>query len=202
MADWTFLRVSLWVCGTCVGLGYKGLQGGGAIIGKYHNDKISDTQVAAGSHMFWLCPHFTNLLRWILLSRRARPQYCHYFGGHHRASQKKVLFGNQNEQRQVGNGRGRGAAVNPALSTNFLVPPPALIPNLLKRAPTDHFDFRRMLFFGTSCRFKPSKLFIITLPSTYLLGKFCMASGTISHIYDFQAVVLMPGHRCEHLKYL
>jgi len=37
-------RVSLWLYGTCVGLGYKGLQGGGAIIGKCHDNKISDTQ--------------------------------------------------------------------------------------------------------------------------------------------------------------
>ena len=38
-------RVFLWVSGRPVGLGYKGTQGGGAIIGRTHQQKISDPQV-------------------------------------------------------------------------------------------------------------------------------------------------------------
>ena len=38
-------RVSLWVHGKPVGFGYKGLQGGGTLIGRTHNKTISDPQV-------------------------------------------------------------------------------------------------------------------------------------------------------------
>ena len=67
--------MSLWVNGEPVGFGYKGLQGGGALIGRIENKTISDPQVLFLNFSFSIS-HLIVTFQAVILMPGHRYQQC------------------------------------------------------------------------------------------------------------------------------